>query len=241
MMKAPAALMLAIVAAALGMTKKTEAHCRAGSWGGCRAPGRHHAGYDYHRRRHYAIELMSDIFSMPLLYMNPLFRQDQLARMDRSAPRYAIDETKDGMMMELTIHVPGVAAKDMTVEVVEGDVLWVRGGRTIRGTGSLTMQSEFDQSFQLDTDVDVENISVTLSSSGTLRVSVPKKARVSNNIPIEIHEEEEEEVDHEELNLTNDETLKRSEATMEGGATVDALLSRDDSGITKEEDSRPGE
>jgi HSP20 family molecular chaperone IbpA len=239
MMKAPV-LMFAVLAA-LGMTKKkTEAHGCAGScWGGCRSsqecalPRRHH-DYDYLRRRRDAIDLASDIFSMPL-YTNILFRQDQLARMDCLAPRYAIDETEDGMMVELTMQVPGVAAKDMTVEVVDGNVLWVRGSQTIRGNGSLMMQSEFDQSFQLDKDIDVENISVTLSS-GILRVSAPKKARVTKNIPIEIHEEEE--IEREELDLAKDETLKSPEGTKEGGVTVDALTpSRDGLVIMEEEDS----
>ena len=84
-------------------------------------------------------------------------------------------ESDDGSLVELTMEVPGVAAEDLSVEIEDGDVLHVRGGRIVREGGS-SAQSEFDQAFQLDEDIDVENIEVTLAS-GILTVSAPRKEK----------------------------------------------------------------
>lgn len=184
-MKSP----LVIIALAAAMNSAVEARHGHGTLA---APRRHHGGYDYHRRhRPSAIDLVSDIFSVPFYSSNSLFRQqqDQLALLERTtAPRYSITQSDDGKIVELAMEVPGVPAKDLTVEVENGNVLRIRGSRTIRESGSLT-KTEFDQSFQLDEHIDVENISVSLSS-GILSITAPKKEPVVKRIQLKIAETE---------------------------------------------------
>jgi HSP20 family molecular chaperone IbpA len=109
-----------------------------------------------------------------------------------SGPHYSIEEMED--LIELSMEGPGVAAKDLTVEVVDSTVFRIWGSQSIQESVSYK-QSEFDQSFQLDdTDMDVDNIQVTLSN-GILKIVAPKKlAKVtSKRIPITIQEVEESE------------------------------------------------
>jgi HSP20 family molecular chaperone IbpA len=141
-----------------------------------------------HRHRPSTIDLVSDLFSVPFYHTNTLFRQqqDQLARLEQnSAPRYSISMSDDGLSVELSIEVPGVAASDLTVEVENGSLLHVHGTRTIRESGSIS-KTEFDQSFQLG-DVDVDSIDVSLSD-GILTVIAPKKKPIVRRIPFKIHE-----------------------------------------------------
>jgi HSP20 family protein len=188
MNKLKAPIILLALVATLGMTD-VDAHGHRGSWGGCgslRSPPRR---YNYNRRPRDAIDLVSEGLSTPFYSnVNSLFRQLS----GQSGPRYSIEETEDSI--ELSMEVPGVAAKDLTVEVVDDTVLRIRGSRSVRESGSYT-QSEFDQSFQLDdTDMDVDNIQVTLSN-GILKIVAPKKvAKVtSKSIPITVEDGEESE------------------------------------------------
>lgn len=159
---------------------------------GCLYAPRRQNAYDYHRRhRPNAIDLVSDMFSVPFYTTNSLFRQqqDQLARSEQNtAPRYSISQSEDGKVVELAMEVPGVSAKDLSVEVGSGNILCVRGSRTIRDSGSMT-KAKFDLSFQLDNDIDVENISVSLSS-GILSVTAPRKENVVKRIQLSISEDE---------------------------------------------------
>jgi HSP20 family molecular chaperone IbpA len=232
MTKMKTSVVLLAVAAALGTTEAR----RGSSWGGCSgtrslcSPLRR---YDYHRRPSNAIDLVSDIFSIPLS-TNSLLRQyeGQLARMENSGPRYAISESDDGNLVELSMEVPGIAAKDMIVEIENGNVLRVSGSRTIRERGSL-VQSEFDQSFQLDKDIDIKNIAVSLSS-GILKVSAPKKEQVTNKIPLTIQED----------TKSEDFLAVQANAKMESSETQDVTVvvdhdkkGDDDLVITEEEDT----
>jgi HSP20 family molecular chaperone IbpA len=233
MTKMKASVLLLTMAVALGTTEAR----RGSSWGGCSgtsrslcSPLRH---YDYHRRPSNAIDLVSEIFNMPL-YTNSLLRQyeGQLARMENSGPRYAISESDSGNLVELSMEVPGIAAKDMMVEIENGNVLRVKGSRTIRERGSL-VQSEFDQSFQLDKDIDIENIAVSLSS-GILKVSAPKRERVTKKIPLTIQEDAESE---DFLAVQANAKLERSETQDETVVVDHDKKGDDDLVITEEEDT----
>jgi HSP20 family molecular chaperone IbpA len=135
--------------------------------------------YNYHRR---PMDLMSDMISIPMY--NSLFRQqEQLARLKQAlrdeGPTYHVQELSSGEI-ELTMDVPGVAAKDLTVELLEdGTILRVSGSRR-HHHGSVT---EFAQLFRIDKDVDTESLVVKLSS-GVLRISASKKEKVIKKLQI---------------------------------------------------------
>ena len=133
-------------------------------------------------RRHSGIDLMSDMFSLPI-YANTLLRQHQaqLDRMERSSPRYEISETAAGTV-ELSMELPGVQAKDLSVEITDDNRLLVSGSRRHEQYGNIYV-SRFDQTFSLDT-VNVDELKVTLSA-GILRISAPKKKKITRKLAIE--------------------------------------------------------
>lgn len=151
--------------------------------------GRGHAlmfprrAYNYHRRSP-AMDLMSDMFSMPM-YFNSLFQQDQeqAARHVSPDPSYHVQELPSGEI-ELTMDVPGVAAADLNVELIEdGTLLRVRGSRRRHGS-----TAEFEKLFRLDKEVDADNISVRLAD-GVLRVTAPKKEKLVKKLQIVVEDE----------------------------------------------------
>ena len=149
-------------------------------------------GGDYHgyhrRQRPSAIDLVSDMFSVPFYNTNKIIhqQQDQLARLKQnSAPRYSISDSDDGKSFELSMEVPGVAASDLAIEVENNNLLHVRGARTIRESGSIS-KTEFHQSFHLE-DIDIERITVSLSN-GILTVLAPKKDPVVKRIALKIED-----------------------------------------------------
>ena len=246
MLKAHTAMMMIPMVMMLGVT---EADRRSG-YKGCRScvPSGSNFGYANYQRRPFALDLitdalfsnpmdhwMSNIFSMPLHSNSLLYREDQLARMDRSAPRYSIDETDEGI--ELALEVPGIAAEDMAVEVVDGHTLSVRGTRTIRSQNKeeVILQSEFNQSFRLDKDIDVEKISATLKS-GILRVSAKKQARMhAKKIPIIIQEQD----DQKQFKIEEETAEKESAATGETEETETDTAKKEDDLVAAEEESWP--
>jgi HSP20 family molecular chaperone IbpA len=135
--------------------------------------------YNYHRQ---PMDLMSDMFSIPMY--NSLFRQqDQLAQVKRAltagGPAYHVQELPNGEI-ELTIDVPGVAAKDLTVELLDDDTMLRVSGSRRHQHGSVT---EFDQMFRMNKDVDTNSVIVRLSS-GVLRISASKKEKVVKKLEI---------------------------------------------------------
>lgn len=139
-------------------------------------------------------DLVSDIFSMPV-YANSLMRQQQkqLSRHSPSpshsmTPAYAVSEDLETGMIELTMEIPGVAAKDVSVELEDNKLLRVKGSRILKQHGS-SAEYQFDQMFQLDEDVDPERLKVSLSS-GILRISAPKKEKVVKKLPVDTVDED---------------------------------------------------
>lgn len=150
--------------------------------------GRGHAlarrAYDYHRRSP-SMDLMSDMFSIPV-YFNSLLKQQQEQASLRvlSDPSYHVEELSNGEI-ELSIDLPGVSAADLNVELLEdGTVLRVSGTRRHRES-----VEEFDKMFRLNKDVDADNFSVRLSD-GVLRIVAPKKEKIVRKIPITVENEE---------------------------------------------------
>ena len=90
-----------------------------------------------------------------------------------SAPSYVV--THDGEnSVALRMELPGVAAEDLEVTLENGALLRIHGKRH-----SLTGEEmEFDQSFQLEKDVDPESLAVALQN-GILQVTASKKAKTT--------------------------------------------------------------
>lgn len=135
--------------------------------------------YKYHRQ---PMDLMTDMFSIPMY--NSLFRQqEQLTRLTQAltdeGPKYNVQESPNGEI-ELTMDVPGVASKDLTVELLDdGTMLRVSGSRR-HSHGPVT---EFDRLFRMNKDVDTDSVVVRLSH-GVLRISASKKEKVVKKLPI---------------------------------------------------------
>jgi len=179
--------------------------------------GRGHAlmfprrAYNYHRRSP-SMDLISDMFSMPV-YFNSLFQQqEEDHRHLQSDLSYHVQELPNGVI-ELTMDVPGIAAADLNVELVEdGTMLRVSGSRRRH-----ELVTEFDQLFRLDKDVDADNLSVRLSD-GVLRVTAPKKEKVVKKLPIVV-EDGHEVVEAQVISDTEDDSGNR-EAQEINGMTV---------------------
>ena len=125
---------------------------------------------------------MSDIFSVPI-YMNTLLcpHQEQLDHMERSIPRYDITET-EASTYELTLEIPGVEAKDLSIELQDNHQLRICGARRYQQHGS-TFESTFDQTFILE-NVNINELKVTLSA-GILQISAPRQEKITRTLKIE--------------------------------------------------------
>ena len=159
--------------------------CGSGSCGTL-APRR----YQYSRTRD-PFSLVSDIFSMPL-YSNSLMRQldAEKSRLSRSTMiHYDVSEDPKSGVVELSVELPGVTAKDVVLELENENQLRITGVRRLKHHGTY-YQSEFDQVFQLNPDVDPDRLQASLSA-GILTVRVPKRERLVKRIPIAVADEEE--------------------------------------------------
>jgi len=176
-----AILALLAAATAPGTTHVAEAR----SYGRLVSP-HHDRRYQYSRRSPTVdpFGLLSDIFTMPV-YMNSLFQQQQrdVTRLlaQAASPNYSVTQDEETGTMQLVMELPGVQAKDLTVEVVDGRVLRISGSRKFIRNGSIH-EAEFDQSFDMQ-GVYPEQLKVTLSS-GILTIQSPKKEKAVLRIPI---------------------------------------------------------
>ena len=102
----------------------------------------------------------------------------------RSTPRYDVSYDNDAGIVELNMELPGVLAKDLVVELENDRMLRIKGSRKYKNG-----ESEFDQVFQLDDDVDPERITVNLSA-GILTVRASKKERLVKRIEVTTAEDE---------------------------------------------------
>jgi len=142
-------------------------------------------------------DLAMDIFQSPMYATaNSLFRQSAEAALPDhlassfgagvSSPRYAISENREAGTLELTMEVPGVEAEDLIIEVEDNKFLRIQGSRTFTSgdsAGQVSSKSEFDQTFQLDNEIDPSSLTVTLSS-GILKVTGQKKDKLVKRLEI---------------------------------------------------------
>lgn len=200
-------MILATAASTMPSTAEARSYARL-----LTTPSRRDRGYEYSRPS-YSIDIMNDIMLSPFFKFhqdaNSLLRQHASAllssaapsttttgsqlRMDddfSSQPPYTIFENAKAGAIELNMDIPGVAAKDLSIEL-ENDVLRISGSRKhTNPNGETTTESKFDQSFELDNDVDPEGLEVTLSD-GVLRVSAPKREKTVKHLAITAVETEE--------------------------------------------------
>ncbi len=132
-----------------------------------------------------SFDLVSDMMSVPI-YFNSLLRQQE-TQLTRSTPRYSISRAEDGTV-ELALEIPGVAAKDLSVDLENGNMLRIRGARKWKDEQGSEVETEFDRVFRLDDDIDVSRVKVALSS-GILRVQAPQREKVIRSIPITAEDE----------------------------------------------------
>ena len=128
-----------------------------------------------------------------------------------SNPRYSVTENKDTGTIELAMELPGVASKNLTVEVEDNNLLRIHGSRTF----GETMKSEFDHSFTLDKDIDPSSLKVTLSA-GILKVIGTKKEKTVHRLTVASFEDDSEP----ELPLTNQKKENENMATQKNVSTT---------------------
>lgn len=199
------------VIAALLCCLAVKVHAR-GCWrGGVLTPRRYHYLNRWHGSRD-AFDLVSDMMSVPIYFKSLVRQQDhQLAR---SAPNYTVSRGENGVV-ELSFEIPGVAAKDLSVELEDGNLLRIRGKRRWSEEHGSETETEFDRVFRLDDDIDVSNIQVSLSY-GILRVRAPRKEKSIRKIQITTIDDDKVDV-HTETAL---EEVTAGDATATEGLTI---------------------
>lgn len=169
---------LIMILAMMG-TAEGRAHSRSG---GLLAPRR----YQYSRAID-PVEMIGEIFTAPI-YMNSLMGRNDLSRLARStSPSYDVSVDTEAGLVELTVELPGVRLDDLDIELVDTNMLRIRASRKLKHNGSF-IQQEFDQSFQLEKDVDPNHIKASLVN-GILTVQAKRKEKSVKKITILTNEE----------------------------------------------------
>jgi len=137
-----------------------------------------------------SFDLVSDIFSMPI-YVNSMMRQQDGRVSDHSVghsmtPPYTVSQDPETGIIELTMEIPGVSVEELSVELEDDKLLRVKGSRTSTQNGS-RVETQFDQVFQIDENVDPERLKVTLLA-GILRVTAPKREQIIKRLPVQIED-----------------------------------------------------
>jgi HSP20 family protein len=89
----------------------------------------------------------------------------------RSSPGYEINETDD--KYQIAVDVPGVNAKDMSVQLEnDGKLLHISGGRKVV-TDNTTTETKFEKRFTIGSNVDMQKVTANLAD-GVLVLSAPK-------------------------------------------------------------------
>lgn len=104
-----------------------------------------------------------------------------------NSPSYDVSVDTDTGVVELTVELPGVRSEDLDIELVDASLLRIRASRKIKQSGSF-IQQDFDQSFQLDNDVDPNHIKASLTD-GILTVQAKRKEKSVKKIPISVSED----------------------------------------------------
>ncbi|KAL7557856.1 hypothetical protein ACA910_009156 [Epithemia clementina (nom. ined.)] len=187
----------------------------------------------YSRSRTDPLALALDFLRTPFYGNDVNFFRMTEAAMDRLAgssittPRYSVSEKKNSGSLELTMELPGVSAKDLTVELEDDRFLRIQGSRTF----SEGITSEFDRSFQLDEEIDPSSLKVTLSS-GILKLTGTKKQKLVKRLAIDESPENEEVV-----NFYVSSSVKKNEVAGEVNPPERNTQDSDDGLMITEEDA----
>mmetsp|Transcript_7772 Transcript_7772/g.14793 ORF Transcript_7772/g.14793 Transcript_7772/m.14793 type:complete len:219 (+) Transcript_7772:78-734(+) len=96
-------------------------------------------------------------------------------------PRYAVSQDGGTGATTLRMELPGVSATDLDIHVENDSLLRIQGKRRHALLDDTVM--EFEQSFQLDSDVDPASLKVTLSH-GILQVKASKRVKKVQRLEI---------------------------------------------------------
>lgn len=159
----------------------TDAHSR-GVWGTSHGMMRRHHQY-HHDGESPVAELVRDFLYTPT-FPNSIMRQQGSyfeTSTSEAKPQFEISEGEDGTL-HLTMEVPGVSARDVNIELENDQVLRVSGIRTRRKNG-YTSQTEFEESIRLSSNVDIDNLKVSINS-GLLSITIPRKPTKIKKLPV---------------------------------------------------------
>jgi len=96
-------------------------------------------------------------------------------------PRYAVSQDGENGTMTLRMELPGVSAADLDINLENDTLLRIKGTRRHALLDDTVMV--FEQSFQLDSDVDPSSLKVTLNH-GMLQVKASKRVKKVQRLEI---------------------------------------------------------
>jgi len=130
----------------------------------------------------FSTPFMTDIDLMPLFAASDKTFDNMIQHI---SPAYRINSDND--KVELIVEVPGVKAKDVTVEFqAGGKVLHISVKRTIK-QGNSSVEAKFQKMFSLGTKFDTDKIVANLSD-GLLTIVAPKSETEKEVLKIEVTE-----------------------------------------------------
>lgn len=170
-----------------------------------------------------SFDLVTDMLrDSPMMYnlANTLMRDFDMGSYSNTVlanPHYAVRRDADTGRLTLSMELPGVSAQDLDVHVENDTMLRIHGKRQLLGGNNDKNNKrnvmEFDQSFQLDADIDPASLQVTLRH-GVLHVTAAPRVKKVQRLEIQTQEDDEtpaitqdkEETKDEDLTITTEET-----------------------------------
>jgi HSP20 family molecular chaperone IbpA len=128
-------------------------------------------------RRADPFDLMSDMLTLPVFHTRYVD-----AMSTRSSPRYHVVEDDETGVIDLIMELPGVQAKDLTIELEDDRLLRISGSRKYPHGAE---QMDFEQTFELNSGLDASQLEVSLSN-GILLVRAPKKQTLFKRLSVRV-------------------------------------------------------
>lgn len=100
-------------------------------------------------------------------------------------PQYAVSSDAETGVLTLRVELPGVSSADLDVTLENDSLLRIQGKRDLLSGQTM----EFDQSFQLDKDVDPSSLQVTLQN-GIFEAKASKKTKTVQRLQVKTTTEE---------------------------------------------------
>ena len=136
-----------------------------------------------------SMDLVADMLGDSPMYnimANTLMRGDPITTTGNNnnlasavSPRYAVSQDTGTGTMTLRMELPGVSAADLDIGLENDTLLRIQGKRHTLHDAVM----EFEQSFQLDSDVDPESLKVTLRH-GILEIKASKRVKKVQRLEI---------------------------------------------------------